>query len=257
MRLNCYDGKRTYGNRKDKGFVNAEQLWIGAELVDNNGNTLCIEQICREELDNEIVTVYNFQVDEYHTYFVGERGIWVHNAEYSQTALKQTEFKSSYDDILKQTPGEKNKLVEFKKADLRGESKCTLKPPPDAELKSILDKAGIDGIEYKNAVPDFSPVSKLELDGIDMTNGRTGVNGTYSQANNKFAQMLNDSPDLATDFGISPKNGRTFTGTDVKNYMKDNKLTWHELNDLTTVQMVPTKINSTFGHLGGISEAAL
>ena len=72
-------------------------------------------------------------------------------------------------------------------------SKCTLKPPPDAELKSILDKAGIDGIEYKNAVPDFSPVSKLELDGIDMTNGRTGVNGTYSQANNKFAQMLNDS----------------------------------------------------------------
>ena len=60
---------------KDKGFVNAEQLWIGAELVDNNGNTLLVEKIYREELDNEIVTVYNFQVDEYHTYFVGERGI--------------------------------------------------------------------------------------------------------------------------------------------------------------------------------------
>ena len=56
-RYTCYDGKRTYGNRKDKGFVNAEQLWIGAELVDNNGNTLCIEQICREELDNETVKV--------------------------------------------------------------------------------------------------------------------------------------------------------------------------------------------------------
>ena len=51
------------------------KLYIGAELVDNNGNTLLIEKICREELDNEIVTVYNFQVDEYHTYFVGERGI--------------------------------------------------------------------------------------------------------------------------------------------------------------------------------------
>lgn len=124
-------------------------------------------------------------------------------------------------------------------------------------MKSILDDAGIDGIEYKNAVPDFSPVSKIELDGIDMTSGRTGTRGTYSQANNKFAQMLNDSPDLANDFGIKPKNGTTFTGTDVKKYMKDNKLTWHELNDLTTVQMVPTKINSTFGHLGGISEAAL
>ena len=37
---------------KGKGFVNAEALWIGAELVDNNGNTLFIEQIFRESLDN-------------------------------------------------------------------------------------------------------------------------------------------------------------------------------------------------------------
>ena len=85
MRLNCYDGKRTYGNRKDKGFVNAEQLWIGAELVDNNGNTLLVEKIYREELDNEIVTVYNFQVDEYHTYFVGDTSVLVHNVDYNQS----------------------------------------------------------------------------------------------------------------------------------------------------------------------------
>ena len=51
------------------------KLYIGAELVDNNGNTLLVEKIYREELDNETVKVYNFQVDEYHTYFVGERGI--------------------------------------------------------------------------------------------------------------------------------------------------------------------------------------
>lgn len=69
--------------------------------------------------------------------------------------------------------------------------------------------------------------------------------------------MLNKSQNLANDFGIKPKNGTTFTGSDVKKYMKDNKLTWHELNNLTTVQMVPTKINSKFGHLGGISEARL
>jgi hypothetical protein len=28
------------------------------------------------------VTVYNFQVEEYHTYFVGDQGILVHNGEY-------------------------------------------------------------------------------------------------------------------------------------------------------------------------------
>ena len=237
-------------------FINAGNLLTGDTLISVNGEDLLVSSCYIEECEFA-TTVYNFQVEDYHTYFVGESNVWVHNAEYTHTALKQTEFKSSYDDRLNQTPSDKNKLVEFKNKEFRGESKCTLRPPPDAELKSILDSAGIDGIEYKNAVPDFSPVSKMELDGIDMTSGRTGANGTYSQANNKLAQMLNDSLDLAKDFQITPKNGKTFTGTDIKNYMKENKLTWHELNDLTTVQMVPTKINSTFGHLGGISEAAL
>ncbi len=127
---------------------------------------------------------------------------------------------------------------------------------PEPELQRILDEAGITGIECRNAVPDFGPVSKLELNGIDMTNGRTGPQGTYSQANNRFAKMLNESPELAAKFGIAPKNGRNYTASDVSSYMTKNKLTWHDLNDLTTVQMVPTKINSAFGHLGGISEAS-
>ena len=31
--------------------------------------------------------------------------------------------------------------------------------------------------------------------------------------------------------------------------------TWHEVDDLKTIQMVPTTINDSFGHLGGKSEA--
>ncbi len=240
---------------KDKGFVSAEMLWIGAELINNNGDILFVEKIYREVLDNQTRTVYNFKVDEYHTYFVGSKFVLVHNAEYTNTALKQTEFNSEYEDRLKQTPGTQNKVVEFEGT--RGESKCKLKPPPDSELQKIFDEAGIDGIEYKRAVPDFSPTSKLELSGIDMSKGRTGKNGTYAQANNKFVKMLNESPELAQEFGITPKKGTVFKTSDIKRYMSTNKLTWHELNDLTTVQMVPTKVNSTFGHLGGISEAAI
>jgi len=242
---------------KGKGFISAEQLWIGAELIDNNGNTLLVEQIFRETLDNETVKVYNLLVEDYHTYFVSNSQILVHNLKCGQTstAHDQTEFNSEYQDRISQTPAEKNRVVEFEGT--RGESKCKLKPPPDSEVQKIFDNAGIDGIEYKNAVPDFSPTSKLELDGIDMTNGRTGRNGSYSQANRKFVQMLNESPDLAKEFGITPKNGVSFKTSDVKRYMRSNNLTWHELNNLTTVQMVPTKINSIFGHLGGISEASL
>lgn len=65
---------------KDKGFVSAEALWIGAELLDNNGNILHVEQIFREDLGEDRVKVYNFQVGEYHTYYVGNTGVLVHNA---------------------------------------------------------------------------------------------------------------------------------------------------------------------------------
>lgn len=33
-----------------------------------------------------------------------------------------------------------------------------------------------------------------------------------------------------------------------------NNLTWHELNDGRTLQRVPSEINSSFGHLGGVGE---
>ncbi|NQM54642.1 hypothetical protein HO404_02195 [Streptococcus suis] len=51
---------------------------------------------------------------------------------------------------------------------------------------------------------------------------------------------------LAADLGV--------TKADIRNYRKDNGLTWHELNDMTTMQLVPTDVNAKFGHLGGVSE---
>lgn len=35
---------------------------------------------------------------------------------------------------------------------------------------------------------------------------------------------------------------------------KQGKLTWHELNDMETMQLVPSVVNSKFGHLGGVAE---
>ena len=67
---------------KGQGFVNAAELCIGSEFVDNNGNTLLVEQMFLEEMHDETVDVYNFQVEDYHTYFVGGLCILVHNATY-------------------------------------------------------------------------------------------------------------------------------------------------------------------------------
>ena len=78
------------------------------------------------------------------------------------TAFRQTKFASSYDARINQTPSLANRKVQF--VGDRGESLCVLKPPPDPELKRLLNEAGVDGILYKNAVPDFSPVSRAEVE---------------------------------------------------------------------------------------------
>ncbi|NLL05737.1 MAG: HNH endonuclease [Clostridiaceae bacterium] len=169
-------------------------------------------------------------------------------------AFKQTEFASSYESRIGQTPREKNPIVGFE--GIRGESLCTLKPPPDTEIKKILDESGIDGIEYRNAVPDFSPVAKAQFE-IDYMLGGIGGNGgkarlnNFAQADEKLANQLNESPELAHKFGV--KSGK-ITAKDIQIYRDKNELTWHEVNDCKTIQLVPSKINSTFGHLGGVGE---
>lgn len=88
-------------------------------------------------------------------------------------AFRQTDFASSYEARLNQTPALENPKVEFE--GIRGESKCILKPPPDRQLKQILDEVGIEGIQYKNAVPDFSPTAKAQVE----INYMLGGKGTY------------------------------------------------------------------------------
>lgn len=41
---------------------------------------------------------------------------------------------------------------------------------------------------------------------------------------------------------------------DIVAWRKENNLTWHECNDTKTMQAIPSKINSVFGHLGGVGE---
>ena len=62
------------------GFVAAALLCIGTPLVDVEGKELPVEQIYREDLGQEEVSVYNFQVEDWHTYHVSDAGVLVHNA---------------------------------------------------------------------------------------------------------------------------------------------------------------------------------
>ena len=40
-------------------------------------------------------------------------------------------------------------------------------------------------------------------------------------------------------------------------YRKERGLTWHECNDMRTMQLVPWDINDFFKHIGGVGEINL
>ena len=109
----------------------------------------------------------------------------------------------------------------------------------DLRVKKILEEHGVEGVIYKNGIPDFSPFVKEEFI-IDMTNDRQR---NFAQANKKLAEKL------------STETGEKWTAKKVSSWISENNLTWHELNDCTTIQLVPSPINHPiFKHLGGVGE---
>ena len=61
-----------------KGWTEAVQLRAGDILVLVNGEYVVVEWVQHELLESP-VKVYNFQVEDYHTYYVSESGVLVHN----------------------------------------------------------------------------------------------------------------------------------------------------------------------------------
>ncbi len=62
-----------------KGWTDAVHLRAGDILVLVNGEYVVVEKVQHELLENP-VKVYNFQVEDYHTYYVAESGVLVHNS---------------------------------------------------------------------------------------------------------------------------------------------------------------------------------
>lgn len=60
-----------------KGFEAASSLRVGSKLITHTEMCTEVAQITSRA---EPVLVYNLEVEEFHTYFVGNAGAWVHNA---------------------------------------------------------------------------------------------------------------------------------------------------------------------------------
>ena len=78
----------------------------GDILVDSEGNEIPIASIVTEVTDAP-VKVYNFQVEDYHTYFVGNNYILVHNADYSENLIPNKAEELRREKIAKEQLSEK------------------------------------------------------------------------------------------------------------------------------------------------------
>ena len=94
---------------KDVGFVNAGGLEVGNEVLDSNGNVLVVENR-KVEITDEPTKVYNFQVDDFHTYHVGDNGVLVHNAN-NYTNIDSKAFEK---EICKMSSNERVAAVKTK-----------------------------------------------------------------------------------------------------------------------------------------------
>ena len=77
-----------------KGWTSAIDLRAGDILVMLNGEYVIIEQVQHELLESPEIT-YNFEVEGFHTYYVGEQSLLVHNRCGNDFSTKTTQNKSA------------------------------------------------------------------------------------------------------------------------------------------------------------------
>ena len=116
-----------------------------------------------------------------------------------------------------------------------------------------LNEKGMDGIEYKNAEPDFSKCAEATVRIDDMTQNRDdyiGADGTIKQGNFTQADIK-----CSEKWNAEARDGKSdWTARDVYNWRHENKCSWHERCDTRTMDLVPFEIHSHCKHLGGVSE---
>ena len=168
-----------------------------------------------------------------------ETGLGATEESCDDSPEKNGECLSTYEERLKQTPAEGDRGHWTGE---RGESKYI---PTDEEVKDILADYGMDGIDYKDGIPDFSKCSEATVEIDNMSSDRKGKGGNFEQCDEKCAEQWN----------AEARDGKTdWTARDVANWRRENHYSWHECNDRKTCQLVPTKVNDYFGHLGGVGE---
>lgn len=106
--------------------------------------------------------------------------------------------------------------------------------PEGKTWSEILEKYGIDHIPFKDGEPDFSEISRGNVEIEPFSDSRTD---NFDKADIELAKQKGCTPE------------------EVAKWRKENGYTWHECKDMKTMQKVPSEVHNNVPHSGGISEA--
>lgn len=105
--------------------------------------------------------------------------------------------------------------------------------PESKTWEEIMEEYGFESIPFEDGEPNFSEVSKGEVEIDDFSDDRSS---NFDQADEKLAEQKGCTPE------------------EVAAWREENKYTWHECKDCKTMQKVPTEVHGNISHSGGISK---
>lgn len=165
-----------------------------------------------------------------------------------ESSVKSCDYPSTYEERLVHTPTMENPNGKW--SGDRGESMFV---PTVDRVCEILRNKGLEGINYKDGIPDFNPISEAKVTIQGMSQHRLsqmGQNGERIVGNYEKADI-----ECAKAWNLEQRDGKDdWMHQDVKNWREANGYTWHEHNDMKTCSLVPTEVHDVCRHLGGVSE---
>ena len=143
------------------GWTNASDLKVGDKVRLEDGTTGIVEKAKHAALDT-LVTVYNFEVEDFHTYYVSEQKVLVHNTcaitEKSLNTNKKAEILR--ENRFRGAAYEKEKFAEFGKKYSRAETQITIRTASGTRIR--VDAIGYDS-EGKIVIQEFKSSKTARL----------------------------------------------------------------------------------------------
>ena len=125
--------------------------------------------------------------------------------------------------------------------------------PGGKTCEQILRENGLDGVPYVKGHPDFGKATKATVKIDRMVLDRQA---NFAKADSLLAQQVRNGKATAEiekclqKMGVDIKN---VSKGDISRMRKQFGLTWHEHQNMKTMQLLPKELHGSLPHSGGIS----